>query len=151
MSKSGKYKDMGSPFRDSTEDEEKLIQKAVDGFGDRFLKLVEKHRHSDKLLLDKISTAQIFTADEALKVGLVDKIGYLTDAVKETKRMANLPADARVVMFRHEKPADINYYKSGSAAGDPALNISAINVDFPDLNFRTGFYYLWPESITSGN
>ncbi len=144
--KFGKYKDMGSPFRKSTEDEEMLIQKTVDIFGDRFLKLVQKHRHPEKSSLDKIATARIFTADEALKVGLVDKVGYISDAIKETKKIANLPADARVVMFRHEEKApDINYYKS-SVAGSSAVN--AINIDLPEMNFKAGFYYLWPASIS---
>lgn len=146
VKKFGKYKDMGSPFRNSTEEEEMIIQKTVDVFGERFLNLVQKHRHPEKSAFDKIATAQIFTADEALKIHLVDKIGYLSDAIKETKLIANLPADAPVVMFRHEKTPDINYYKS-SAAGSSTLNISAVNIDFPEMNFKTGFYYLWPESI----
>lgn len=147
VKKFGKYKDMGSPFRKSTEDEEKLIQKTVDDFGERFLNLVQKHRHPEKRSFEKIATAQIFPADEALKVGLIDKIGYLSDAIKETKSIANLPADARVVMFRHEKAPDINYYNSG-VAGSAALNISAVNIELPEiLNFKTGFYYLWPDVI----
>ena len=98
--------------------------------------------------MDKVATAQVFPADEALKLGLVDEIGYLSDAVKKTKKIANLPENARIVVFRQEQAADINYYNSDSAAS-AALNISAINLGLPEImNFKAGFYYLWPGAIT---
>jgi len=149
VKKFGRYKDMGSPFRSATEEEKKLIQKSVDDFGERFLTLVQKHRRLEKQSLDKVATAQVFLADEALKLGLVDKIGYISDAVKEAKKIANLSENARIVIFRHEQAADINYYNSGVAAS-AALNISAINLELPEImNFKAGFYYLWPGAITS--
>lgn len=147
VKKFGIYKDMGSPFRSNTEEEQKLMQKSVDDFGERFRNLVQKHRRLSKQSLDEVATARVFLADEALKIGLVDKIGYLSDAVKETKKVANLAENARVVMYRHEKAADMNYYNSGGSAS-AALNISVINVDLPDfINLRTGFYYIWPGAI----
>jgi protease-4 len=41
----------------------------------------------------------IFTASQALELGLIDKIGYLDDALKEAKRVANLGEDVRVVTY----------------------------------------------------
>ena len=75
--KFGKNKDMGSPFRDSTEEEQKIMQKAVNDFGERFIRLVQKHRKLQEQAMGEVSTARVLTADEALKWGLVDKIGYL--------------------------------------------------------------------------
>ena len=88
--KFGKNKDMGSPFRESTEEEKDIMQKTVNEFGERFIGLVQKHRKLKDQAMGEISTARIFTADEALKWGLVDKIGYLSDAVKEAKMLAGL-------------------------------------------------------------
>ncbi len=48
VKKFGKNKDMGSPFRDSSEEEQKLIQNAVNDFGERFIRLVQKHRNPEK-------------------------------------------------------------------------------------------------------
>jgi len=57
--------------------------------------------------LSEISTARVFLAEEALKLGLVDKIGYLSDAVKESKMLAGISKDARVVVYRrNEFPED---------------------------------------------
>ncbi len=149
VKKFGRYKDMGSPLRNNTEEEQKLMQQSVDVFGERFRNLVQKHRQMGKQSLDEVATARVFLADEALKIGLVDKIGYLRDAVQETKTIANLAENARVVMFRREEAADINYYNSGAVAS-AAWNISVINLELPEvINFRTGFYYFWPGAITS--
>ena len=42
----------------------------------------------------------IYTADKALEYGLIDKIGYLDDAVQEAKTKAGLVGDVRVVTYK---------------------------------------------------
>ena len=147
VKKFGKNKDMGSPFRDSSEEEQKLMQNAVNNFGERFIRLVQKHRKPEKQALMEIATARIFLADEALKMGLIDRIGYLSDAVKESKKLAGIPDDARVVVYRRTEFPEDNYYNIAGVASE-GLNFSAINVEIPDsLTLKTGFYYLWPGAI----
>ena len=147
VKKYGKNKDMGSPFRESTEEEEKLFQTTINHLGERFTSLVKKHRKLDPQALAEMSTARLFLAEEALKLGLIDKIGYLSDAVKETKLLAGLPDDARVVVYRRAEHPDDNLYSiTGIATEDPRL--SFINVELPEsLHLSTGFYYLWPGAI----
>lgn len=149
MIKFGRNKDMGSPFRDSTEEEKNLMQKTVNDFGERFIRLVQKHRRLQEPAMEEISTARIFTADEALKLGLVDKIGYLSDAVKEAKTLAGLAGDARLVVYRRVKFPDDNYYNvTGVALEDE--HVPVINIALPDsLNLHAGFYYLWPGAIAA--
>ncbi len=147
VQKHGKNKDMGSPFRESTAEEQKLLQATVDRLGDRFLSLVRKHRRLDAQGLAEMSTARIFLAEEALKLGMIDRIGYLSDAVKETKKLAGLPDDARVVVYRRDEYPDDNLYNVAAAAsGD--RKPSLVNVELPEiLNLTTGFYYIWPGAI----
>lgn len=147
--KSGKNKDMGSPFRNSTEEEQGIMQKTVDDFGARFLRLVQKHRKLTEGAIGEISTARVFTADEALKLGLVDKIGYIGDAVKEAKILAGLAEDAQVVVYRQTKFPDDNYYNvSGMVFGDEQRPL--MNLTLPDsLTLHAGFYYLWPLAIAA--
>ncbi|HYA12869.1 MAG TPA: signal peptide peptidase SppA [Syntrophales bacterium] len=147
VKKFGRNKDMGSPFRDSSEEEQKLMQNAVNDFGERFIHLVQKHRKPEKQALEEIATARVFLADEALKMGLVDKIGYLKDAVRETKKLAGVSEDARVVVYRRTEFPEDNYYNIAGVASE-GLNYSAINIEIPDsLILKTGFYYLWPGAI----
>ncbi len=97
----------------------------------------------------EISTARVFLADEALKMGLIDKIGYLNDAVKESKKLARIPEDARVVVYRRTEFPEDNYYNIAGAASEGFI-CSSINIEIPEsLNLKTGFYYLWPGAIAS--
>ena len=149
VSKYGKYKDMGSPFRAGNEEEQKLFQKTVNDLGDRFVNLVRKHRKMTEAALADMSTARIFLPEEALKMGLIDKIGYLNDAVRESKMLAGLPQDARVVVFRrNEYPEDNLYNVAGVAAEN--LKPALVNIELPDiLGLHAGFYYLWPGAVAA--
>jgi len=149
VKKFGENKDMGSPFRESSEEEQKFLQKAVNDFGERFIRLVQKHRKPDKQALTEIATARIFLADDALKLGLVDNIGYLRDAVKESKKLAKIPDDARVVVYRRAEFPEDNYYNVAGAASEE-VTIAAINIDLLEpFSLKTGFYYLWPGFLTN--
>jgi len=147
VKKYGKNKDMGSPFREGTEEEQKLFQITIDQLGERFTSLVKKHRKLDPQALAEVSTARLFLAEEALKLGLIDKIGYLSDAVKNTKLLAGLPGDARVVLYRRAEHPDDNLYSiSGVATEDSKLSL--ISIELPEsLNLTTGFYYIWPGAL----
>ena len=62
INKSGKNKDMGSPFRETTDEERKILQDLTDELGKRFINLVSTHRKLGKNELAKISTARIYLA-----------------------------------------------------------------------------------------
>jgi protease-4 len=144
VKKFGKNKDMGSPFRESSEEEQKLLQKAVNDFGERFIRLVQKHRKLDQRALTEIASARIFLADDALKLGLVDNIGYLSDAVKESKKLANVSDDARVIVYRRAEFPEDNYYNVAGVASED-VSVSVISMDLLEpFSLKTGFYYLWP-------
>ena len=149
VQKVGKYKDMASPFRDTSEEERRLLQKTVNDFGERFIGLVKKHRQLTPQAVTEISTARVFLADEALQMGLIDKIGYISDAVKETKKIAKISEDARVVVYRRAEFPEDNYYNvAGAASG--ILNVSVINIELPEiLSAKAGFYYLWPGAVSA--
>lgn len=145
--KSGTNKDMGSPFRESNDEEKILMQKTVDTFGKRFTNLVQQHRKLDEVSLKEVATARVFVADDALRLKLIDKIGYMRDAIKETKIIAGIADDARVVVYRRNDAPEDNYYR---AAAPDAARISLINVALPEIfNIRSGFYYLWPGAMNA--
>jgi protease-4 len=87
-------------------------------------------------------------ADEALKLGLVDKVYYLSDAMRESKQLAGLSADARVVVYRRTEFPDDTYYNTSTAASE-GVNVPAVNIELPEmLVLKTGFYYLWPGAVS---
>jgi protease-4 len=144
---SGRNKDMGSPFRQSTEREEKLFEKVVASLARRFIHLVEVRRHLSPEQLEAVSTARIFLADEALQYGLIDKIAYLPEAVSDAEGLAGLPAGSRLVVYRRTRYANDNIYNNlQMRAGNPPL----IDTGLPSPSFprRSGFYYLWAPAAT---
>ncbi|MDX2439973.1 MAG: signal peptide peptidase SppA, partial [Desulfobacterales bacterium] len=112
INKSGKNKDMGSPFRNTTDEERKLFQDLTDELGKRFINLVSINRKLEKNQLAEISTARIYLAPKALELGLIDKIGYLDDAISETKKLAGLSQDARIVIYRRTQYPNDNLYNT---------------------------------------
>lgn len=144
VNKSGKNKDMGSPFRQTTEEEEKILQGITDELGGRFVSLVAKHRKLDQKALAQISTARVYLAKEALQLGLVDKIGYLSDAVVEARKLCGLSEDTKLVVYRRTEYPDDNIYNT-STTQYSGSRLALIDLGLPDCmtSLRTGFYYLW--------
>jgi len=144
---SGENKDMGSPFRETTDAEEKIFQSLTDSLGKRFIDLVVAHRKISPEAVEDVSTARIYLADEALTLGLIDEIGYISNAVSRTKEMADLDEDSKVIVYRRVEYPDDNLYNIQSRYG--AMKSSLIDLGLPDTSFlnRAGFYYLWPSAI----
>jgi protease-4 len=144
VSKSGQEKDMGSPFRLSTPEEQNIFKELTGQLGKKFLALVAHHRPIEAATLSEISTARIYLADEAVSLKLVDRIGYLEDALAEAKDLAGLSPEAKVVVYRHSHyPNDTPYNTADSlspASGRPLVELNLPEI-IPDLN--PGFYYLW--------
>jgi protease IV len=151
VNKSGKEKDIGSPFRPSTPEEQRIFQELTDKLGGRFLDLVAKHRKVDPAALNNISSARIYLADEALHLKLIDRIGYLDNAISEAKDLAGLSKEARVVAYRRTKYPDDNIYNTSSS---PQNNegLPLVDLNLPDIipTLQPGFYYLWvPGSLNN--
>ena len=150
VNKSGENKDMGSPFRPITTAEENMLQDLADTLGRRFVDLVKQHRGLDDERLATVADARVFLADDAVAVGLVDKIGYLQDAIAEARVIAALDADARVVVYRRTHYPNDNLYNSltsGTQANPaPMVDMGPIG-DL--LSLEAGFYYLWPQALGS--
>jgi protease-4 len=144
VSKTGKNKDMGSPFRQATAEEKQIINDLIDQLGRRFLDRVAEHRKIDPDKLKAISTARIFLADDALKLGMVDSIGYLADAVSQAKKLADLPPDAKIVVYRRTEYPDDNLYNPTTSRYE-GRGLSIVSLDLPAslTAFQAGFYYLW--------
>ncbi len=141
---SGQKKDMGSPFREATQEETEIFQNLTDSLGSRFTDLVLKHRQIDPAKFSEIASARIFLAQEAKECGLVDAVGYINDALLQAKQMSGLPEDARVVVFRRSEYPNDNIYNTQSQWSGKSAPL--VNLGLPDLDIfsQPGFYYLWP-------
>ena len=147
VSKSGKNKDMGSPFRQQTQEEKDLFQNVINNFNQKFLALVKKQRNLSEKNMKIVETARIFVSDDALKIGLIDKICYLKDSINDCKKLAGLN-EASVVVFRRKYYANDNIYNtSQSSSHTPEISLIKLPL-FKNLSsLSTGFYSIWPGAI----
>ena len=141
--KSGDKKDIWSPFRPSTPEERKIIQTIIDDFHRRFINVIADGRKSlTRKDVEKLADGRIYTADQALEAKLIDRIGYLSDAVNRTKQFLDI-----------EKASVITYYRPGTYKGSiystlpkaPRNIINLIAINGEGLTTPPGirFMYLW--------
>jgi len=140
--KSGQHKDIGSPLRKMTHEDRAILHGVLNQMQQRFLSLVrERRRTLDPAAVQTISDGRIFTADQALQAGLVDKIGYLDDALRAAKSRAGM-TEARVVMYRRPEEFAENVYSSQAALHPMEMNL--VNFDFGGLGHGSPqFMYMW--------
>ena len=95
--KSGKHKDIASPFRKMTEEERELIQSVLDDVHDQFIEAVAKGRALRLSEVRALADGRIFTGRQAKEKGLVDELGGLQDAVRITGELIGAHGEPRVV------------------------------------------------------
>jgi protease-4 len=100
--KSGEKKDWPSPFQPVTEEQRQYIQdKLINPAYDRFVQVVAEGRGEALTLADvkRLADGSVYGAEEALSEKLIDKIGYIDEAIEQVKLLAGIEK-ARVVEYR---------------------------------------------------
>ena len=88
--KTGQYADAPSATRALTVTEQKFLQSGVDSVYNTFTSRVAAGRQKSVVYIDSIAQGRVWTGADAIKVGLVDKIGTLNDALASAAKMAKL-------------------------------------------------------------
>jgi protease-4 len=139
--KSGELKDAGSPFRDMSREEQKVFQNIIDELYGNFLDVVLAKR-KDVLSMEelrKIADGRVYTANQALRLKLIDEVGDFDDALGRTLSLASIKA-ANVIAYTYYPKKKTNLYAMNPA--EPSLfEKKGIEDLLPTL--RAGFYYLW--------
>ena len=88
--KTGQYADAPSATRALTITEQRFLQAGVDSIYFTFTSRVATGRQKSVAYIDSIAQGRVWTGADAIKVGLVDKIGTLNDALASAAKMAKL-------------------------------------------------------------
>lgn len=103
--KSGPMKDILNGARPRTPEEVKIVQSLIQEVYDEFVKLVAEGR-ADLTVSDiknsEIGDGRVLTGQQALKLGLVDQLGFYEDAVDKAAELAGLGENYKVI--RYERP-----------------------------------------------
>ncbi|MDZ7360691.1 MAG: signal peptide peptidase SppA [candidate division KSB1 bacterium] len=101
--KSGKYKDSGSPFRPMNEEDRKYFQSYVDDAYEQFVGVVAAARRMEKAEVLKHADGRVFTGQQALALGLIDRLGTYQDAIALAAEVTGIEGRPRVVTPRKRR------------------------------------------------
>lgn len=101
--KSGKFKDVGSDFRQMSPEERAMLQEMIDGVHMQFVRAVAKGRKIGLERAKELATGQIYTGEQAVNHKLADRLGGLSVAIEEIKGMANISEDEDVELVYPRK------------------------------------------------
>lgn len=130
--KSGDLKDMGSPYRQMTNEEIAILQQMVDIIHDEFLEVVVYNRGLSEESIAIVEESGLFLGSQALDIGLIDMTGGLMDAVELAKTYAASPDAEVYYMDPLDYYGDDIYYSMGRGMGDSLASA----VDMSDDPFK---------------
>ena len=97
--KTGRYAALQTATRPKTPEEFAAVQALVEDFYQKFVNKVAAGRNLPAEKVDEIGQGRVWSGSEALKLGLVDKVGGLDDALNYAREQGGLPNDAKIVEF----------------------------------------------------
>jgi len=97
--KSGKYKDVGSPFREMNKADKQYIQDLIDNVYSQFKSAVADSRHLDTKQIDKVADGKIYTGEQALNLKLIDELGTINDAISMAGDLGGIEGETEVIYF----------------------------------------------------
>lgn len=92
----GPLSNAGSVYEDMDPEERAAMEKSVDSAYRQFLAVVAKGRKKDVEEVRKIAEGRIWSGEEAKKIGLVDELGGLLEAIARARAAAGIAADEPV-------------------------------------------------------
>jgi protease-4 len=123
--KSGRYKDVGSPLRKMSDEEQALLQSVMDDVHTQFIEAVAKGRSLEVPEVKALADGRIFTGRQAKDAKLVDELGNLEDAIQLAAEIAGIEGEPKVVEPRRRFSIR-------------ELLESRMGIQFPRLDFPTG-------------
>jgi protease IV len=131
----GELKDAGDPSRDMTPKEEAYFQSLVDNMYTQFVHDVATGRHTSDEKITPLATGQVWTGQQSLPLGLIDKVGGYRVALMETAKDAGISGEPTVVRPAKNKRGLFTILTDDGE--DLFPNPSQL------LNHAPGFYFMW--------
>ena len=142
---SGKMKAMLSGGKEVSSQEEKIVQALVMETFEEFLKAVSEGR---KIPMETLRSAEfcdgrILSGSQALKAGLVDRLGYFSDAVEEAETLAGIPVGSAKVVRYYSESRLMDILSSMTAPAKP-VSVSLTGSSAKDFSMSPGKVYFLP-------
>ena len=147
--KTGEFKDLLNPARPTTIPEKEILKNMVNESYNVFVEIVSQGRISKNKKLtaeyikkSEIGDGRIFSGQEALKLGLVDQLGYYSDALDKAISLAGLNKnDVQVV--KYEEKFTFEQFLSRLMVKNFKINLEIPGIKREGSIQPGNFYYLY--------
>jgi len=133
--KTNKFADLGGPLRPLTDVEREIIQEGVNDIYFDFIGKVAEGRKLTTDQVDSIGQGRVWSGTDALRIGLVDVLGGIGDAIEIAAAKAGLD-DYRIVEMPEAKDPMEQLLKQLKGGGQEAM-----------LEARLGNYYRYLKDV----
>lgn len=99
--KSGRLKDVGTPSREMTKEEELMLRSVVMDSYEQFVQIVAEGRDMTTDEVYPFADGSIFTGLQAYNIGLIDTLGGLNEAIGLAAELAGIEGDPKIVRPYH--------------------------------------------------
>ncbi|HJZ89611.1 MAG TPA: signal peptide peptidase SppA [Gemmataceae bacterium] len=144
--KAGEKIDLGTVTRALQPEEEALLKEMANEFYDRFRAVVRQQRQKVDATEKTTFDGRVFTSSQALKLGLIDQIGYLDEALKVARERAGHPLAGAVLLHRTGDVARTPY----ATTPNYPLHVNLLPASLPGLDRSKlpTFLYMWQPDPT---
>lgn len=115
--KSGPYKDILAFDRELTDEEKHILQELIDISYGQFVKTVAEARRLSEETVRSFADGRIFTGEQAVALGVVDRLGSEEDARRWTAELAGLDPEKAECITIGEKKGGLRRLIPGSSEG----------------------------------
>lgn len=98
----GKFKDIGSSFRDVTEEEKQILTSQMKMAYENFIKDVSKGRNLDESKVRELANGLTYPGTEAKRLKLIDETGNFRDAVNKAGKLGGLRGDIEIISLERK-------------------------------------------------
>jgi protease-4 len=98
---SGPRKDIGSPYREMTDEERAYWQAIIDETYESFVAIVAEGRRMPVEDVQPLADGGVFTGKQALAVKLVDQLGYEEDAIAKAAELGGIKGEPRIIEYQN--------------------------------------------------
>jgi protease IV len=107
--KSGRFKDIGNPDREMTQEEKDLLQATMDQAHRQFISDVARGRKMAEEDVREVADGRILMGETAQQLGLVDELGNFEDAVRAAKMLGKIEGEPDLIYAKKKKRSLLDF------------------------------------------
>jgi protease IV len=108
--KSGQFKDIGSPARPMSNEERNLLQELTQTIHSQFVADIAAGRNIEEAQVRAVADGRIFTGQDAMEYGFVDRLGNLQDAIQWAGELGGIEGKIETVYPEKERLSLLRYF-----------------------------------------